>query len=306
MAKISVGPKLWVSSSKPESLQSNDAFRTTMLSHMVTKLESLKDGEKGEVIISKLTKSSSVFTPSQKSQESISTPDMWQAQTIWPMSLREAYTHPAPFYSPTLRSQLNSMSFSLILMPQLARWNIQDHTHSHSQRLTQVLQIIKDTSNPTIAPTLNQITMISSTNGDPLPTIFRPECSSGKHLMRWKPPVSLSDRANLVQARGLPVDLNQCIEAVMANSWASSTWETYGTGLLAIFEFMEAAAIPVAKQVPVTPIVLKAFVATMAGEYSVSTIKNYINGVRAWHIIHGLPWQGETLNSKPCERPLMP
>ena len=101
--------------------------------------------------------------------------------------------------------------------------------------------------------------------------------------------VSLSDRANLAQAEGLSEDMNSCIEAIMASSWASSTWEAYGTGLLAMFEFMEAIAIPATNQVPVTPTVLKAFVATLAGEYSVSTIKNYINGVRAWHIIHNLP-----------------
>ena len=66
-------------------------------------------------------------------------------------------------------------------------------------------------------------------------------------------------------------------------------------GLLAMFEFMEAIAIPAANQVPVTPTVLKAFVVTLVGEYSASTIKNYVNGVRAWHIIHGLPWYNQDI-----------
>ena len=113
--------------------------------------------------------------------------------------------------------------------------------------------------------------------------------------MKWRLLSSLSDRANLTQAEGLSEDMNSRIEAIMASSWASSTWETYGTGLLAMFEFMEAIAIPATNQVPVTPTVLKAFVVTLVGEYSASTIKNYINGVRAWHIIHGLPWYNQDI-----------
>lgn len=28
----------------------------------------------------------------------------------------------------------------------------------------------------------------------------------------------------------------------------------------------------------------------MAGHYSAKTIVNYISGVRAWHVLHGLTW----------------
>jgi hypothetical protein len=96
---------------------------------------------------------------------------------------------------------------------------------------------------------------------------------------------------NLARSEQIPTNLTQRMETVMASSWATSTLETYGTGLLAMFEFIEVAGIPSTNQVPVTPTLLKAFVTTLAGEYSASMIKNYVNGVRAWHIIHGLPWQ---------------
>jgi hypothetical protein len=33
-----------------------------------------------------------------------------------------------------------------------------------------------------------------------------------------------------------------------------------------------------------------AFVAALAGSYSAKTISNYVSGVRAWHILHGITW----------------
>ena len=61
---------------------------------------------------------------------------------------------------------------------------------------------------------------------------------------------------------------------------------------------MEASAIPAANQMPVMPTILKAFVATLVGEYLALTIKIYINGVRARHIIHSLSWQGQDIELK--------
>jgi len=42
---------------------------------------------------------------------------------------------------------------------------------------------------------------------------------------------------------------------------------------------------------PVNPIVFSSFISTLAGTYGGSTIRNYVYGVRAWHIIHGVKWK---------------
>ncbi|KAF8950274.1 hypothetical protein BDZ97DRAFT_1688518, partial [Flammula alnicola] len=41
---------------------------------------------------------------------------------------------------------------------------------------------------------------------------------------------------------------------------------------------------------PASESLLLDFLSRYAGVYSGSTLKNYFYGVRAWHILHGLPW----------------
>jgi hypothetical protein len=40
----------------------------------------------------------------------------------------------------------------------------------------------------------------------------------------------------------------------------------------------------------VSAILISSFIATIAGSYARKTIANYLYGVRAWHILHGVPW----------------
>ncbi|ETW82596.1 hypothetical protein HETIRDRAFT_315078, partial [Heterobasidion irregulare TC 32-1] len=40
-----------------------------------------------------------------------------------------------------------------------------------------------------------------------------------------------------------------------------------------------------------SPVLISAFISTLTGTYSSSAIKNYIYGVRVWHILHGAPWK---------------
>lgn len=43
---------------------------------------------------------------------------------------------------------------------------------------------------------------------------------------------------------------------------------------------------------PASELLLCAFAASGAGQYQHQTVRNHINGVRAWHIIQGAPWNG--------------
>lgn len=70
----------------------------------------------------------------------------------------------------------------------------------------------------------------------------------------------------------------------------ASTKETYGTGLLAFHVFCDQKGIPEAECAPVNSTIMTAFLASLAGSYSGSTISNYLCGVRAWHTTHGLSW----------------
>lgn len=46
-----------------------------------------------------------------------------------------------------------------------------------------------------------------------------------------------------------------------------------------------------------SPLIL-AFISSLAGSYSGSTLTNYVCGVRAWHILHGLRWDMEDMQLK--------
>lgn len=81
----------------------------------------------------------------------------------------------------------------------------------------------------------------------------------------------------------------------MALAWTGGTPETYGSGLLAFHVFCDREMVPEDARAPVATEILLAFVAAMAGAYSSSTIRNYYCGVRAWHILHGMPWRVDGL-----------
>lgn len=76
----------------------------------------------------------------------------------------------------------------------------------------------------------------------------------------------------------------------MSHAWAPSTAETYGTGLLVWTVFCDMRVIPEELRAPAPPDLLEAFVAVIAGAYSGSAITNFVSGIRAWHILHDLPW----------------
>ncbi len=79
----------------------------------------------------------------------------------------------------------------------------------------------------------------------------------------------------------------------MIHAWEESTRETYGSGLLVYHIFCDANGTPESKRAPAAQPLLSAFVASLAASYSGRTISNYFYGVRAWHILHGVPWRLE-------------
>ncbi|KAG1889109.1 uncharacterized protein F5891DRAFT_965527 [Suillus fuscotomentosus] len=86
-------------------------------------------------------------------------------------------------------------------------------------------------------------------------------------------------------------DLN-CILTVVGHSLASGTREAYGSGLLVYHVFCDARGVPENQRGLVSSLLLLSFIATCMGMYSGKTLENYLYGVRAWHVLHGLAWLG--------------
>ena len=82
---------------------------------------------------------------------------------------------------------------------------------------------------------------------------------------------------------------------VMSNAWAESTREYYSSGILVYHVFCDARNIPEELRAPANQATVTSFIVSLAGSYSGSTISNYVNGIRAWLILHGLEWKLNSL-----------
>ena len=122
----------------------------------------------------------------------------------------------------------------------------------------------------------------------PFPSPRRPHVLASERLQRWLPlhgRESATDMSNLT-----PDDVRQ-IAIVMGKSWEESTLAAYGSGLLNFHVYCDQKGIPEEERAPASPILINAFVSSLAGAYSGSTIDNYVYGIRAWHLLHGVRWQ---------------
>ncbi|PBK85425.1 hypothetical protein ARMGADRAFT_942161, partial [Armillaria gallica] len=113
---------------------------------------------------------------------------------------------------------------------------------------------------------------------------WRPHCLARERLIKWRP---VSPRTN---APHLTDDDLFRVFRVLSFSWTDKTLETYGSGLLLYHVFCDMRSIPDDARCPASPEILSSFLASMAGNYVSGTLSSYLHGLRAWHILHGLPW----------------
>ncbi|KAJ7912834.1 hypothetical protein B0H13DRAFT_1613061, partial [Mycena leptocephala] len=63
-----------------------------------------------------------------------------------------------------------------------------------------------------------------------------------------------------------------------------------GSGLLSFHVFCDSKTVPEAVRAPASPTLVTGYISTFAGFLSGLTISNYVSGVRAWHMVYGVPW----------------
>ncbi len=125
----------------------------------------------------------------------------------------------------------------------------------------------------------------------PRPSPLRPHCLARKRLLKWKPLFSREASSNLTDD-----DLARIFQ-VLSFSWGDNTLETYGSRLLVYHVFCDKRDVLDLRRGPVDPLIISAFLATMAGNYSSKTLASYLHGVRGWHVLHGMPWHVNTLET---------
>lgn len=120
---------------------------------------------------------------------------------------------------------------------------------------------------------------------------LRPECPARNRLRLWRPLHARSLRDHYGAQVPLTDDDLDRIFSVVGGRWEASTRSTYGSGL-ALFHVW-CRDVPEAQRCPVSHVLLLAFLAACAGSYSGSALRNILHSLRAWHVLHGQPWNGK-------------
>ncbi|KAJ7862140.1 hypothetical protein B0H14DRAFT_3444908 [Mycena olivaceomarginata] len=111
--------------------------------------------------------------------------------------------------------------------------------------------------------------------------------------LSWLPVISRKDGNETLQTADL-----QNVTNVLSHSWADGTLGTYGSGLVVFHCYCDSRNIPESIRAPASADLLASFLAAVAGLYAGKTLENYLSGVRAWHILHGVSWAP---NKAECE-----
>ena len=120
----------------------------------------------------------------------------------------------------------------------------------------------------------------------PHPSSLRPHCLARDRLCLWRLSPAVPSRHSTAQED----DVNKVFD-VMSNAWASFTCESYNAGILVYHVYCDKKSIPEELRAPTNQHIITAFITSLAGSYSGSTIPNYVHGICAWHILHGLEWR---------------
>ncbi len=108
-------------------------------------------------------------------------------------------------------------------------------------------------------------------------------CSAADRLRLWKPLHTFTGSAT---APFNSTEDQEHTKDLMSNAWQETTRATYTTGLLTFHVFCNQKGVDEAAQALASTDLIVAFISAMAGSLAGSTINNYINGIRTWHIIH--------------------
>ncbi|KAF9440477.1 hypothetical protein P691DRAFT_802212 [Macrolepiota fuliginosa MF-IS2] len=84
----------------------------------------------------------------------------------------------------------------------------------------------------------------------------------------------------------------QKVEIAITNSWSPSTLQNYRYLIKKYLKFCQKEQILEHLQTPAQEMVLCAFAANDAGHYLVSTVKNRIAVLKAWHTANNWMWNG--------------
>lgn len=91
----------------------------------------------------------------------------------------------------------------------------------------------------------------------------------------------------LSNSENWPASFRESIDKALDRAWAPGTLKTYAHSIRTFLAFCSKHHIPNEQVFPSSDYLICAFVASQGETVAQSTIKNYISGIRAWHIRNG-------------------
>ncbi|KAF5388948.1 hypothetical protein D9757_005150 [Collybiopsis confluens] len=117
---------------------------------------------------------------------------------------------------------------------------------------------------------------------------LRPNVRAIDRLKEWASPYAIQQKAAL--SEHIPQHILDSAHAIVVEGWAAQTKTSYAAGLLRWHQFCDKENIPEQRRMPASETLLAGFVGMHAGLVSGSTIRSWLSGIRAWHILNQAPW----------------
>lgn len=286
-----------------------------------TTKESSKHGKTGGADLGKSTSSSGEFTLSSNSANAMFTQNTSEAKTTQQTSPPGDSFFQSVYYSPFNRSpQMYNDGSKTTISTDYPRDNSRDmslasQVSTRSNATTPTTSTHPVATNPNPPTRMNTATSQNSSAGKksrfnqplpsvpslsgpprpypkdltPSPSILRPHCHARDRLRLWKP-FGATDQSNVLS----PTNIER-LERLMECAWSENTRSTYGSGLLAFHVWCDHARISEQERAPASGATINLFISAMAGGFAKDTVTNYLAGVRAWHILHYIPWEVDQL-----------
>ncbi|KAH7870996.1 uncharacterized protein C8R40DRAFT_1162835 [Lentinula edodes] len=109
-----------------------------------------------------------------------------------------------------------------------------------------------------------------------------------RRILFWTTPYSL--QSQLHRDAEVSPRLQTLMYEGLLSSTVNDTQQAYGAGLLRFNQFCDAEGIPEASRMPASATLLGAFVANYSGSGTGKMIRNWLNGLRSWHLYNDAEW----------------
>jgi len=120
--------------------------------------------------------------------------------------------------------------------------------------------------------------------------VLRPHVPAADRLFSWDTPHAARHRQHLITS--LPSELAESAAMSIRGAYAPNTKSTYAAGTLRFTQFCDKWGIDEEAWMLASYPLLCAFIGEHKGRQAGNTIRSWLSGIRAWHIINHAPWFG--------------